>query len=229
MDGQTWIETTRTAYDLVAADYAETLRDRLAGDPLERAMLGAFAELVPAGTGLPVADLGCGPGRITGHLHALGLPVFGIDLSPQMVAVARRTYPDLRFEEGSLLALDLPGASLAGATAWFSIIHAPTEQLPVICAELHRVLAPGAPLALAFQIGDEDLVHRDHAYGHDLSIYLYRRSPDLVARLLREAGLDLVARMRRETPDPDLPPAMYLIARRPAGHEVNTSYPKTES
>nr|MDT0659877.1 class I SAM-dependent methyltransferase [Micromonospora sp. DSM 115978] len=216
MDGQTWIDTTRVAYDLVAADYAEMLRDRLADDPLERAMLGAFAELVPADAGLPVADLGCGPGRITGHLHALGLPVFGIDLSPQMIAVARRTHPDLRFEEGSLLALDLPDAGLAGATAWFSIIHAPTEQLPVICAELHRVLAPGAPLALAFQIGDEDLVHRDHAYGHDLLIDIYRRSPDLVAQLIRDTGLDIIARLRREPPNPDLPPAMYLLARRPA-------------
>ncbi|MFZ0120625.1 MAG: class I SAM-dependent methyltransferase [Pseudonocardiaceae bacterium] len=46
------------------------------------------------GTG-PVADLGCGPGRLTAHLHSLGLSLLGVDLSPSMVALARRTYPDL--------------------------------------------------------------------------------------------------------------------------------------
>jgi SAM-dependent methyltransferase len=59
-------------------------------------MLTAFAELV---TG-PVADVGCGSGRVTAFLHDLGVPTSGIDLSPRMVAAARRTYPALRFIEG---------------------------------------------------------------------------------------------------------------------------------
>lgn len=36
-------------------------------------MLAAFAELVDAADAGPVADLGCGPGRMTAHMHALGL------------------------------------------------------------------------------------------------------------------------------------------------------------
>jgi SAM-dependent methyltransferase len=48
-------------------------------------MLAAFAELVP--DGLPVADVGCGPGQVTAHLNALGLSAFGIDLPPRMVEV----------------------------------------------------------------------------------------------------------------------------------------------
>ncbi|MGZ4491477.1 MAG: methyltransferase domain-containing protein, partial [Nocardioidaceae bacterium] len=28
--------------------------------------------------------MGCGPGRITSHLAALGLTVFGVDLSPEV-------------------------------------------------------------------------------------------------------------------------------------------------
>ena len=43
--------------------------------------------------------------------------MFGIDLSPGMIEVARRTYPGLRFEVGSMLALDLPDASLGGVLA----------------------------------------------------------------------------------------------------------------
>jgi SAM-dependent methyltransferase len=48
-----------------------------------------------------VTEPGCGTGRVTAYLDDLGLPVFGVDLSPQMVAVARQSNPGLRFEVGS--------------------------------------------------------------------------------------------------------------------------------
>ena len=74
------------SYDTVAADYHEVLKDNLKSNPFDRAALDLFAELVPAG---PVGDLGCGTGRITTYLAGLGLDAFGIDLSPEMVALAR--------------------------------------------------------------------------------------------------------------------------------------------
>ena len=113
---------TRTAYDTVAAAYEELARSLLADSPMDRALLGLFAEQVLAGGGGPVGDLGCGPGRITVHLDSLGLDAFGVDLSPGMVAVARRRHPRLRFDVGSLTALDLQDGGLAGALAWYSEI-----------------------------------------------------------------------------------------------------------
>ncbi len=123
----TYLHATQLAYDTVAADYAELLRDELDTKPLDRAMLAAFAELVQAPDAGQVADLGCGPGRITAHLQSLGVNAFGIDLSPQMVAVARRSHPDLRFEQGSMTALDLADGAVGGAVAWYSTVHTPPE------------------------------------------------------------------------------------------------------
>src|ERR1700685_547718 len=90
-----FLRDTRASYDAIATDYAERFRDELVARPLDRAMLAGFAELVLARGDGPVADVGCGPGRVTGYLNDLGLPVFGIDLSPEMIAISRRTYPDL--------------------------------------------------------------------------------------------------------------------------------------
>ncbi|MEE3920178.1 class I SAM-dependent methyltransferase [Micromonospora sp. BRA006-A] len=100
--------------------------------PLDRALLAAFAETV--GPGRPVLEVGCGTGRVTAHLHWLGLDIGGADLSPGMVAVARRTYPDLRFEVGSLTELAVPDGSLAGLVSWYSVIHLPPELLPGVFA-----------------------------------------------------------------------------------------------
>jgi SAM-dependent methyltransferase len=203
---------TRAAYDTVAADYADLLATGLDAKPLDRAMLAAFAELVLADGGAPVADLGCGPGRVTAHLHTLGVDAFGIDLSPAMVAEARRRHPALRFEEGSLAALDLADGALGGIVAWYSIIHTSPAHLPAVLAEFRRVLTPGGRVLLAFQVGDER-VHLDEAYGHAASLDAYRLLPDSVVVLLRTAGLVTGARLLREPQAPEKVPQAYLLAR----------------
>lgn len=215
-----FLRATRTSYDTMAVDYAEHFRAELASKPWDRALLAGFAELVQAAGAGPVADLGCGPGRVTAHLHALGLDAFGVDLSPQMVAVARRAYPGLRFDEGSITALDLPDDALGGILAWYSTIHIPSARLPEVFAEFHRVLAPGAHVLLAFQVGDEPL-HMAEAFGRDVSLTFHRRQPDHVAELLSQTGLVVRTRMLRE-PDGyegrmEKTPQAYLVARKPAG------------
>src|SRR5690348_9575425 len=89
----TYLDRTRTAYDTVAASYAKMLNGSVAESTWERAVLGAYAEVV---TG-PVAEVGCGTGRITAHLHSLGVDIRGIDLSPGMIAEARAAYPEISF------------------------------------------------------------------------------------------------------------------------------------
>ncbi|GAA4754668.1 class I SAM-dependent methyltransferase [Modestobacter marinus] len=196
------VTEARTAYDTVADSYAELVEGTLAETPLDRAVLGVFAEQVLAGGGGPVGDLGCGPGRLTAHLDALGLDAFGVDLSPGMLAVARRRHPRLRFEVGALASLPLADASLAGALAWYSVIHTPPERQPAVFAECARVLRPGAPLLMAFQAADDVPVHHRQGYGHDVSLRMWRMDPDRVVRELTEAGFAVRARVLRE---PELP------------------------
>ncbi|MEV5786700.1 class I SAM-dependent DNA methyltransferase [Streptomyces sp. NPDC048448] len=207
------LDATRASYDTVADDYAELLRTELADKPFDRAMLGAFAEKVRDGGGGPVADLGCGPGRVTTYLDGLGLDAYGIDLSPGMVAVARRRHPELRFEVGTMAALDIADGALAGALTWYSTVHTPLEELPLFFGEFHRVLAPGGHLLLAYKVGDER-VHLDHAYGHDLDLDVHRFPPERVAGLLRAAGLVEVARLVREADVRENTPQAFVLARR---------------
>ncbi|MFE2753688.1 class I SAM-dependent DNA methyltransferase [Actinosynnema sp. NPDC059335] len=206
-----FLTMTRTAYDTVARSYADLARDLLADSPADRAVLGLFAELVSG----PVADVGCGPGRISGHLKGLGVDVFGVDLSPEMVAVARREHPDVRFEVGSMLDLDLPDGALGGAVAWYSVIHVPWEEHPAVFAEFHRVLAPGGLLLMAFQVGDTVRRH-EQGYGHDILLDVYRLDPDRVLGQLAEAGFEPHTRVEREPVDPqwEKTPQGYLIVRK---------------
>ncbi len=206
------IQDIRSAYDAVAAEYADMFRTELDHRPLERALLAAFAESVGE---LPVADLGCGPGRVTAHLRDLGVSAFGVDLSPAMVAIARRDHPGLRFDVGSLLALDLPDGTLGGVLAWYSFIHLPPEQLPRVFAEFHRVLAPGGYLLVAFKAGDQDM-WPGWAQKRGLDLRTWWLPPDRVAGLLDEAGFRSCVRLEREAAPDETQPQAFLLVRKPA-------------
>ncbi|MEU8801358.1 class I SAM-dependent methyltransferase [Spirillospora sp. NPDC048819] len=202
---------TRAAYDAVAALYADLFRDILDELPLDRAFITAFAELV-RGAGGPVADLGCGPGHVTAFLASLGVPAFGVDLSPEMVARARADHPDLRFDEGTMTALDLPDAGLGGILSGYSTIHMDPGELPEAFAEFHRVLAPGGHLLIAFQVCDGDA---PQPFDHKVTL-AYRWPPDRLSALLRDAGLNEAARLVREPTARERFPAGSLLLRKPA-------------
>ena len=161
-----------------------------------------------------MADVGCGSGRVTFLLSRLGLDAVGIDLSPGMVSVARHDYPQLRFEEGSMLELDLPGASLGGLLAYYSIIHIAWERRPEVLTEFHRVLIPGGVLMLVFQIGDEQGRRTDFR-GTPVSVDWYRQRPDELTDLLREAGFEVRTTAVRQPEDGEPVAQGYILARKP--------------
>ncbi|GGO26802.1 methyltransferase [Microbispora rosea subsp. aerata] len=188
-----YLTATAQAYDAVAVLYAEVSRDSLDRLPLDRAMLAAFADFVRDAGGGPVAELGCGPGYVTAHLRDLGLDVFGVDLSPKMIELAREAYPELRFETGSMHALDLADGELSGVVSWYSAIHVPPRELPAYFAEFRRVLAPGGHLLLGFFESEDDPVSE---FDHRVTT-AYRWPIDELAELARRAGFTEIGRMLR--------------------------------
>ncbi|MFG2568589.1 class I SAM-dependent DNA methyltransferase [Streptomyces sp. NPDC048567] len=205
----TELDATRAYYDTVAEDYAARVPGLFAEDVPGRALIGAFAEEVRADGGLPVADLGCGPGHVTAHLAGLGLSVHGVDVSPRMVDIARHRHPELRFETGTMDALGLPDGGLGGIVAWWSILHTPPDLLPALFAEFRRVLAPGGRLLLGFHAGNgEPYTSEKRAGGFAYAIHLL--STERVVGQLEEAGFTLTARLT--TPGARWP-QMCLLAR----------------
>ena len=206
------LRATRDSYDTVAASYAELINLDITCAPDDHAMLGEFVELVrEAG---PVGDLGCGPGHVTAYLDASGVSAFGVDLSPGMVEIAREKHPGLRFEVGSMTALELADGGLGGVVSWYSIVHMALEQLPTVFAEFFRVLAPGGHLLLGFKAGDRKSP-LNHAYGHDVSLTVYWHSPERVAELLEQAGFALQTRLVRGPGPLDKGPQAFMLARKP--------------
>ncbi|MEU8924015.1 class I SAM-dependent methyltransferase [Kitasatospora sp. NPDC048545] len=194
------LAAVRESYDTVAADYLRLVVPPEGMDPVSRAVLAAFAELVRESGGGEVADLGCGPGRVTAYLAGLGLTAFGVDVSGKMIDLARRAHPGLHFRRGSMADLDLPDGTLGGILAWYSVHHTPPEQLPELFDEFARVLAPGGHLLLGGHAGETARLNPTRGYGHPVSYTSHLIPATRLAELLTAAGFTVTARLEQPNP-----------------------------
>ncbi|MGW4809149.1 class I SAM-dependent methyltransferase [Kitasatospora sp. NPDC004272] len=202
------------AYDGVAELYATLFRGELAGKGAELAAIRQLVAAPPvAERGLPVGDLGCGPGEATELLAGLGVRAFGLDLSAGMLAQARLARPQHPFLRGTLTALPLADGSLGAILARYSLIHLPPAQLPAVIAELRRVLAPGGLLLTGFFAADPALGDTDRPVPFDHKVATAHCWPvDTLAGLFRSAGLTETARtLRAPLPGERFPQATLLL------------------
>ncbi len=207
---------TRDSYDLVAEQYAAAFSGELRHKPLDRALLDCLAEQA-TGPG-PIVDVGCGPGHVARYLADRGATAAGVDLSPGMVAQARRLNPGLPFSAGSMLALDAADGDWAGIAAFYSVIHLTPQQRPRAFAEFHRVLRTGGLVLLAFHVGRE-VRHLDEWWDREVCLDFHFLDPGEVAGQLEAAGLSIEARVERAPyPDVEHPSnRAYLFARKTPG------------
>ena len=182
------------SYDRVAADYTARIADELAGKPLDRALLHAFAEQV--GALGPICDLGCGPGHVAAFLAAAGSAVEGIDLSSGMIEQARRRYPGLAFREGDMRSLAIPDATVGGITAFYSIIHLLPSELTPTFEEWRRVLRPAGRVLVAFHVGDT-VVHLAEWWEQPVDVDFRFWQPEVVTAALQQAQFTIEALVRR--------------------------------
>jgi SAM-dependent methyltransferase len=185
----------RGSYDAAASAYAEHLFDELNGKPLDRHLLDRFAEEVRE-KGI-VADLGCGPGQIAKYLHDAGANVVGIDLSPEMIRVARSLTPGVEFKVSDMTSLDFGDASLAGAVSFYSIVHFEPSQLEHVFSECARAIQPGGLFLVAFHIGD-DVKHVDDLWGVNVSLDFRFHDPSYVKSALTTSGFTVIEATERK-------------------------------
>jgi SAM-dependent methyltransferase len=219
VDAQT--EELRAAHDVLSEFYAERLAGALDRMPQDRAVLGLFCELVlRADIGTNVGDIGCGTGRLDPFLAVCGLSPTGIDLSPEMIRVARREQPGFEYEVADLRELPFPDASLAGLVCWYSLMYLPPSDRPAAFAELARVVKPGGYLVTAFKAGDGSLRRGGRTTGLGVEFDIYWLSPDEMERRVNDAGFATVFWGGIPPEKEGSSTGGYLIARRPGGEET---------
>lgn len=139
------MDELRRAWDENAAAWIKWAREP-GHDSYWRFHRDVFLELVPEPSGRTL-DLGCGEGRLSRDLAALGHDVVGVDASPAMIDAAREAAPGMEFHLADAASLPFADASCGLVIAFMSLQD--VDDLRGGIREAARVLAPGGRLCVA--------------------------------------------------------------------------------
>jgi SAM-dependent methyltransferase len=104
-------------------------------------LIDNFVRLSGLPAGARVVDLGCGSGVFTNLLRDRGYQCVGVDLSPNLIAIARANFSGIEFRTGDIERLPFPDGSFDGVLLSGVLHHLPE---PSRCAaEVFRILRPG--------------------------------------------------------------------------------------
>lgn len=214
MSTATYRNYSGSAAELYQSFFVPTIATPVSGELLRT------AELRP---GERVVDVACGTGVITRaaaeQVGATGT-VTGVDLSPDMIAVAEATPAagaPIAWHQADAASLPLPDASYDVALCQMGLMF--MEDRARALAELHRVLAAGGRIVVntpgriqpLFQAMERAIVDNlDPRLGAFVGAVFSLHDPDELAGLLRSAGFEDVS-SAEYTARFDLPePAEFL-------------------
>jgi SAM-dependent methyltransferase len=139
----------------------------------------------------PVLDLGCGPGHLTEYLRSLAADVTGIDLVPEFLEHARRTYPAATFERGSFRSVARAASSVAGVLCYYSLIHVKPDEMETVLRGIRRLMVPGGAIVIGFFLGTTV-----EPFEHKVAC-AYRWPTEELAAVLDLAGFVVIDRLER--------------------------------
>jgi len=90
---------------------------------------------------MSILDVGCGPGYVSAAAADRGAKPTGLDFSEEMVAIAKRMFPQIEFKEGDAQNLPFADVSFDRVLANFALLHLADPERAI--AEAFRVLKPG--------------------------------------------------------------------------------------
>ncbi|GGO51876.1 methyltransferase [Streptomyces daqingensis] len=169
-----------------------------------------LAEQLPPGS--HVLDLGCGTGLPTARqLVEAGHRVTGIDLSPEMVKLAREHVPEGDFRRMDIADVEKQGLGpFDGVAAFFSLLMLPRVEIPFALRMLHQQTREGAPLALSMVEADVDDFTLPFL-GNTIRVSGYLR--DELRRIVQDTGFEIVGEdaYAYAPASTDVPPEIQLF------------------
>ncbi len=168
--------------------------------PLTRLFIPDLLDAAQVSAGRRVLDVACGPGYVAEAARTRGAIPIGVDISPEMVRIARGRNPEIDCRVGDALRLDFAPAQFDVVVSNFGMPHVP--DYAGAFAEARRVLHPEGVFAFTAWEGPEasagarvmDAAIRTHG---DMHVpmpkgpdSLMLATPDACRELLADAGFD---------------------------------------
>ena len=178
-----------SVYDKIAKPYADEFLN-----PSE--YLDKFLYLLPKNA--KILDVGCGVGVDSGFVKSQGFEVIGLDLSKEMLNLARQKFPQIDFREQDIRKLGFPPESFDGIIASCSLIHIPKKDVPSLIESFRQILKKNGAIYIALQGGNSEEIFIDEPFKPDEKLFVNIISFEEIKNLLVKNGFSIVKKYERE-------------------------------
>ncbi len=177
------VEINRKGYNKIASKYNE--ERNIYNNSKE---LAYFLQLLPSNA--KVLDVGCGTGvPVAQFLVANGCNVIGIDISANMLELAKKQVPEAKFIEQDMIQSIFPNESFDGIISLYAIFHVPKEEHLSIFQNFYRILKKGGILHFCLSAS----ANEGNDYMYETELFWSSYSPEKSISLVKQAGFEILS------------------------------------
>jgi len=138
-----------------------------------------------------VLEIGCGPGNITRYLLSKrpDFDIFGIDVAPNMIELAKKNNPSARFAIMDCRQIDELKTTYDGIICGFCLPYLSLNDCNKLITDSCHILNEGGLIYLSFVEGDPDLSHFQTGSSGDMVFFHYHHLADL-KKILTASGFE---------------------------------------
>ena len=179
-----YLKKTIKTYDRIAVDYVKAT-SRLQPEK----EFHSFSRMVV--TGKIILDAGCGGGRDCKAFAEQGFQVIGIDLSVEMLKIAKNIALGCEFHLADLRKIPLSNNSVDGIWCCASLLHLKRKKICSALLEFKRVLKEKAVCCIFVKKGTGEKFVRDSLSQGKIRFYSYFQ-PDEIREYCLSLGFDIL-------------------------------------
>lgn len=202
-------QITKEAHDAIAEKYYELYKDDVSDLK--------YFDLFLSDCGLKILDLGCGMGHYSNYMYNKGFEVIGIDISENMLEIAKRNNHDIDFIVSDICDLSvLNNKKFDGVVLAYVLQHLSKEEVINLFNQMNDIVNDNGKLLMFLREGNgvvEEIEPIDTRYKYIINEY----SKEEIKDILLENGweIDLIETKEYiDDPNSLAPTTMVVIAKK---------------
>ena len=137
-----------------------------------------------------ILDLGCGSGIPARYFASRGMRVIGVDISPEMILLAKKQVPGVPFICADM-EVQWPRGVFDGICVFFSLLHLPKEKTAYLMHKIYQWLKPGGVLVITVVEGITEGLW-ENFMGEGVPVYLSYYTKEELTSSLCAIGFSIV-------------------------------------
>lgn len=139
-----------------------------------------------------ILDLGCGPGRDLKFFQEKGLKAFGVDICPEMIAIAKKRSRLKNVYLGDMYNLPFDDNFFAGIYCCASLSHIPKKDLVTVLNEIKRVCRKNAVMFCSVKLGNREDIIQENKYGKMIKRFWAFYQVNEIKKRLNGSGFKII-------------------------------------